>query len=141
VGARALLVRHRFDACLKLEADLAGLSGEDRELFATEYGITEPFRDRFCLACYQGLGLRSFFTVGEDEVKAWTIRAGDDAVTASGKIHSDLARGFIRAEVTPYADLRALGTMKEVKAKGKQRLEGREYEVADGDILNIRFSV
>jgi hypothetical protein len=134
-------VRHRFAACLKLEADLAGLSGEDRELFASEYGIAEPFKDRFCLACYQGLGLRSFFTVGEDEVKAWTVRAGDDAVTAAGKIHSDLARGFIRAEVTPYADLRALGTVKEVKAKGKQRLEGRDYEVKDGDILNIRFSV
>jgi len=136
-----LLVRHRFEACLKLEADLAGLEGEDRALFAEEYGILEPFRDRFCLACYRGLGLRSFFTVGEDECKAWTIRAGDDAVTAAGKIHSDLARGFIRAEVTPYDDLRALGTMRDVKAKGKQRLEGRDYEVRDGDILNIRFSV
>jgi ribosome-binding ATPase YchF (GTP1/OBG family) len=133
-------VRNRFDACLKLEADLAGLEGEDRALFAEEYGITEPLRDRFNLACYRGLGLLSFFTVGEDEVRAWTVEQGDDAVTASGKIHSDLAKGFIRAEVTPYADLRALGSMREVKAKGKQRLEGREYVVQDGDILNIRFS-
>jgi GTP-binding protein YchF len=141
VNAAVLNVRNRFDACCQLEADLLTLDGEDRELFAEEYGITEPLRDRFNLACYRGLGLRSFFTVGEDEVKAWTIHAGDDAVTAAGKIHSDLARGFIRAEVTSYEDLSAFGTMKEVKAKGKQRLEGKEYAVADGDILNIRFSV
>lgn len=133
-------VRHRFEACLKLEADLSGLEGEDRALFAEEYGITEPLRDRFNLACYRGLGLLSFFTVGEDEVRAWTVEEGDDAVTAAGKIHSDLAKGFIRAEVTPYEDLRSLGSMRDVKAKGKQRLEGREYVVADGDILNIRFS-
>jgi GTP-binding protein YchF len=133
-------IRHRFEACLKLEADLAALEGDDRALFAEEFGITEPLRDRFNLACYRGLGLLSFFTVGEDEVRAWTIEEGDDAVTASGKIHSDLAKGFIRAEVTPYEDLRALGSMREVKAKGKQRLEGRDYRVADGDILNIRFS-
>jgi hypothetical protein len=137
----ALHVRQRFDACLKLEADLASLDGEERDLFAAEYGLSAPLRDRFNLACYGALGLASFFTVGEDEVRAWTIRKGDDAVTAAGKIHSDLARGFIRAEVTPYDALRALGTMKDVKAKGKQRLEGREYVVADGDILNIRFSV
>ena len=93
-----------------------------------EYGITEPLSDRFNLACYRALGLVSFFTVGEDEVRAWTIRAGDDAVTAAGKIHTDLASGFIRAEVTPYDDLRALGTMREVKANGKQRLEGRELQ-------------
>jgi hypothetical protein len=137
----SLDVRHRFDACLRLEADLASLSGDERSLFAEEYGIKEPLKDRFNLACYRGLGLLSFFTVGEDEVRAWTVRKGDDAVTASGKIHSDLAKGFIRAEVTPYADLRGLGSMREVKAKGKQRLEGRDYVVADGDILNIRFSV
>jgi GTP-binding protein YchF len=137
----SLDVRHRFDACLKLEADLAGLEGDDRALFAEEFGITEPLRDRFNLACYRGLGLLSFFTVGEDEVRAWTVETGDDAVTAAGKIHSDLAKGFIRAEVTPYGDLRTLGSVRDVKAKGKQRLEGRDYVVADGDILNIRFSV
>lgn len=141
LAAPALRVLHRFDGCVQLEADLAAMDGEDKELFAAEYGITEPLKDRFTLACYGGLGLVSFFTVGEDEVKAWTIETGDDAVTAAGKIHSDLARGFIRAEVTPYDDLFAAGTMKEVKAKGKQRLEGKEYAVQDGDILNIRFSV
>jgi GTP-binding protein YchF len=135
-----LRVEHHFDACLQLEADLKGMNDEDRELFASEYGITEMLTDRFNLACYRGLGLRSFFTVGEDEVRAWTIEAGDDAVTAAGKIHTDLAKGFIRAEVTPYDDLFVLGSMREVKAAGKQRLEGREYEVLDGDILNIRFN-
>ena len=97
--------------------------------------------DRFNLACYRGLGLRSFFTVGEDEVRAWTIEAGDDAVTSAGKIHSDLGRGFIRAEIVSYDDLHEGGSMKDVKAAGKQRLEGKAYEVLDGDILNIRFSI
>lgn len=135
-----LRVEHHFDACLQLEADLKGMDAEEREMFAAEYGITELLTDRFNLACYRGLGLLSFFTVGEDEVRAWTIEAGDNAVIASGKIHTDLARGFIRAEVTPYDDLHALGAMREVKAAGKQRLEGRDYEVQDGDILNVRFS-
>jgi len=137
----ALHVLHHFEGCASLEADLAALDGEEREMFAAEYGVTEPLKDRFVLACYRGLGLLSFFTVGEDEVKAWTISEGDDAVTASGKIHTDLARGFIRAEVTPYDALRKAGSMRDVKAAGKQRLEGRDYRVADGDILNIRFSV
>jgi ribosome-binding ATPase YchF (GTP1/OBG family) len=134
-------VLHTFAACLSLEADLAALEGEDREMFAAEYGVTEPLKDRFVLASYRGMGLVSFFTVGEDEVKAWTIEEGDDAVTAAGKIHTDLARGFIRAEVTPYDALKAAGSMRDAKAAGKQHLEGKEYCPADGDILNIRFSV
>ncbi|MHC4960387.1 MAG: DUF933 domain-containing protein [Planctomycetota bacterium] len=136
-----LRVLHRFSGCVSLEADLAAMDGEEREMFAAEYGVTEPLRDRFVLACYRGLGQCSFFTVGEDEVRAWTIEEGDNAVTAAGKIHTDLARGFIRAEVTPYDDLHALGSMRDVKAAGKQRLEGKDYFVCDGDILNIRFSV
>ena len=87
------------------------------------------------------LGLHSFFTVGEDEVRAWTIPVGANAVDAAGTIHTDLARGFIRAEVTAYADLVALGDMKAVKAAGKMRLEGRDYRVRDGDILTIRSGV
>jgi GTP-binding protein YchF len=141
VATSVLVVQHRFDACVVIEAELRSLDGEERELFASEYGVTEPLGDRFNLACYRGLGLRSFFTVGDDEVRAWTIVAGDHAVEAAGKIHSDLARGFIRAEVTPYEDLRAAGTMKDVKARGKQRLEGKDYVVEDGDIINVRFSV
>ena len=140
LAAGALHVKHRFDACLRLEADLAAMDGEERDLFAASYGIAEPFSDRFTLACYRGLGLRSFFTVIKDEVKAWTILAGDDAVTAAGKIRTDLARGFIRAEVMRYEDLFALGSEREVKAKGKQRLEGKDYLVDDGDIVNVRFS-
>lgn len=141
LAAEALHLTARFDACLHLEAELATLGGEEREAFAGEYGISEPLSDRFNLACYRGLGLLSFFTVGEDEVRAWTVHRGDVAVEAAGKIHSDLARGFIRAEVVAYDDLRAAGSMREVKARGRQRLEGRDYVVADGDILNIRFSV
>ncbi len=134
-------VLSRFDVCAALEVELAQLEGDDRAAFAQELGLQEPLVDRFPMACYRGLGLRSFFTVGEDEVRAWTIPGGANAVQSADKIHSDLSRGFIRAEVTPYEDLRELGGMKEVKAKGKQRLEGKDYVVADGDILNIRFSV
>lgn len=133
-------LRGELDACLALEADLAALEGEERELFAAEYGVEEPLKDRFADACYRGLGRITFFTVDEKEVRAWTIEKGDDAVTASGKIHTDFARGFIRAEVVAFDDLRALGSIREVRAKGKQRLEGRDYVVADGDILRIRFS-
>ncbi|MHC4162175.1 MAG: DUF933 domain-containing protein [Planctomycetota bacterium] len=136
----ALDVKHRFSARARLEAELATFRGEERDLFAAEYGIEEPLRERFTRACYRGLGLITFFTVVGDEVRAWALREGDDALTAAGRIHTDLAHGFIRAEVTAFEDLRALGSMREVKANGKQRLEGREYPVQDGEILNIRFS-
>ncbi len=127
--------------CALLEAEIAELSQEERRAFLKDYGIGEPFRDRLVRMCYEALGLRSFFTMGEDEVRAWTIRAGDDAVTAAGKIHSDLARGFIRAEVAAWEDLHGAGGVREAKARGVFRVEGRDYEVKDGDILNIRFSV
>ncbi|MBC7257519.1 MAG: DUF933 domain-containing protein, partial [Chloroflexi bacterium] len=91
--------------------------------------------------CYRLLGLMSFFTVGEDEVRAWTVRRGATAVEAAGVIHSDLARGFIRAEVISYDDMIACGTLAEARKRGLLRLEGKDYIVRDGDILNIRFSV
>ena len=91
--------------------------------------------------CYQLLGLQSFFTVGEDEVRAWTIPQGATAVEAAGVIHSDLARGFIRAEVVGYDDLVAAGSLAAVKERGQSRLQGKEYIVQDGDVLNIRFNV
>jgi len=141
IDGGALNVRHRFECCLSIESELAALDGEEREMFAAEYGVTEPLQHRFNMACYRGLGLASFFTVGEDEVRAWTIEEGDNAVTAAGKIHTDLARGFIRAEVIPYESLHELGSEREVKAKGKQQVEGKDYVVQDGDILTIRFSV
>ena len=87
------------------------------------------------------LGLERFFTVGEDEVRAWTIERGTPAPVAAGVIHSDLQKGFIRAETIAYADLMALGSMAEARKHGKLRLEGKEYIVADGDILNIRFNL
>ncbi|QDU61104.1 Ribosome-binding ATPase YchF [Planctomycetes bacterium Pan216] len=125
----------------KLELDLAELDGEERATFMEELGVTELAKDKLIRAAYDILGLISFFTVGEDECKAWTIDRGTTAVDAAGKIHSDIARGFIRAELCNYADLVECGSMKEVKAKGLQRLEGKEYIVADGDIINFRFNV
>jgi ribosome-binding ATPase len=89
---------------------------------------------------YDLLGLESFFTVGEDEVRAWTVRRGASAPEAAGEIHTDLQKGFIRAEVASYDELMAVGGYTELKARGKLRLEGKEYTVRDGDILNIRFS-
>lgn len=124
-----------------IEEEIAALEDADRAAFLADFGIAEPARGRLIRAAYSGLGLRAFFTSGEDEVRAWTIRAGDDAVTAAGKIHSDLARGFIRAEVTPWEALRAAGSWRDAKARNSSRLEGKDYKVADGDVLNIRFAV
>ena len=127
--------------CGELEMEISELEEAERPEFMKDLGIEEPCSDRVIRASYTLLGLRSFFTVGEDEVRAWTIHAGDDAVTAAGKVHSDIARGFIRAEVMHYDALHDLGGEKEVKAAGKLRLEGRGYKVADGDIINFRFNV
>jgi ribosome-binding ATPase YchF (GTP1/OBG family) len=124
-----------------LAAEVQAMAPADRPAFMAEFGIEEPASDRLVHAIYGAVGLRSFFTVGEDEVRAWTIRAGDDAVTAAGKIHSDLAKGFIRAEVVAYDALVAAGGMKEAKAKNVLRLEPKDYVVADGDILHVRSSV
>ena len=104
-------------------------------------GITSPARDRLIRACYQQLNLVSFLTAGEDECRAWTIPAGTTAVVAAEEIHSDIARGFIRAETVAFADLLATGSMKAAKAAGKTRLEGKTYPVADGDVINFRFNV
>lgn len=125
----------------KIEEEIAQLSPEERAEFLADLGVTAPARDRLLRACYQALGLVSFFTVGEDECRAWTVPAGTDAVTAAGEIHTDLARGFIRAETVSFEDYRAAGDMKGAKAHGKVRLEGKNYIVRDGDILNIRFAV
>lgn len=124
-----------------IEAEIAQLPDGDRAAFLADLGLREPARHRLIRASYEAGGLISFLTAGEEEVRAWTIRRGMSAVEAAGKIHSDIARGFIRAEVVAYDDLVKLGSMKEVRAKGLQRLEGKEYTVADGDIINFRFSV
>lgn len=140
-GDVALRVQGRFALDAQVEAEVAAMDPEDRPAFLEEFGIEEPAADRFVQEVYRAVGLRSFFTVGEDEVRAWTIRAGDDAVEAAGKIHTDLARGFIRAEVYTYDDLAAAGSEKEVKARGLIRLEGKHYVVEDGDVLHVRSGV
>ncbi|GIW73331.1 MAG: hypothetical protein KatS3mg102_2873 [Planctomycetota bacterium] len=128
--------------CGRLEAELACLSpGEQGELLEL-YGIAEPARARLIRAAFALLGLISFFTVGEDEVRAWTVPAGTPAPRAAGAVHSDMERGFIRAEVTGFADFVAAGSsLKACRAAGTSRLEGREYAVQDGDIVEFRFSV
>jgi len=125
----------------KLEMEIAQLPAEDAALFMQEYGITELSLDRMIKVSYDLLNQQSFFTVGEDEVRAWTTKRSATAVEAAGEIHTDLQKGFVRAEVVPCADLLALGGMAEAKAKGKLRLEGKEYIVKDGDIVHIRFNI
>ena len=125
----------------RLEMDLAQLSPEDAELFMGEYGIDELGLHKVIRLSYDLLGLQSFFTVGPDEVRAWTIRRGDNAHTAAGAIHSDLQKGFIRAEVVTYTDLVTLGGLSEARLKGKLRLEGKEYILQDGEIMHVRFNL
>jgi GTP-binding protein YchF len=124
----------------KLEMEIAQMAPEDAAAFLKEYDIAEPGLNRVIRLSYDLLGLQSFFTVGEDEVRAWTVRRGALAPEAAGVIHTDMQKGFIRAEVVHYDDLTALGSLAEARNKGKLRLEGREYPVRDGDILNIRFA-
>lgn len=125
----------------KLEMEIAQLPPEDAALFLQEYHIEEPSLNRMIRLSYDLLGLQSFFTVGPDEVRAWTIHRGAVAPEAAGEIHTDLQKGFIRAEVISFDDLVALGGMAEARAKGKLRLEGKDYIVHDGDILTIRFNI
>ena len=125
----------------KLEMEIAQLAVEDAEVFMAEYGITELGLARVIHVSYDLLGLISFFTVGADEVRAWTLHRGLSAYEAAGEIHTDLQKGFIRAEVIPYDELLTLGGLNEAKAKGRLRLEGKEYIVHDGEIVHIRFNV
>jgi GTP-binding protein YchF len=125
----------------KLEMDIAQLPPDEMELFLQEYGIEEPSLNRVIRLSYDLLGLQSFFTVGPDECRAWTVHRGATAPEAAGVIHTDLQKGFIRAEVVHYDDLVGLGGMNEAKTHGKVRLEGKEYVVKDGDVINIRFAV
>jgi hypothetical protein len=124
----------------RLEKEISELSPEDAALFMEEYGITQLSRNRVLQLSYELLGLQSFFTVGEDEVRAWTIRRGATALEGAGVIHSDLARGFIRAEVVGFEELMEMGGLNQVKQKGRLRLEGKEYTVQDGEIVHIRHS-
>jgi len=125
----------------KLEMDISQLPADEAEVFMAEYGITELGLLRVIHLSYELLGLQSFFTVGEDEVRAWTIRRGANAFEAAGEIHSDLQKGFIRAEVVTYDDLVTLGGLSEARGKGRLRLEGKEYILQDGEIMHVRFNI
>jgi len=130
-----------FVSCAKLEAEIATLEPEEKDIFMQEMGLTENGLARLISAGYELLGLISFLTVGPKEVRAWTIRRDTKAAQAAGKIHSDLERGFIRAEVVAYNDLMEAGNYNAAKERGTVRIEGKEYIVQDGDILLIRFNV
>ena len=127
--------------CAKLEADLAGLENSEREEFLKSVGINNSGLDKLIFATYDLLGLATFFTCGPDEVRAWTFKKGMKAPSCAGLIHSDIERGFIRAEVMSYDDLIELGDEKTVKESGKLRIEGKDYIIQDGDICYFRFNV
>jgi GTP-binding protein YchF len=124
-----------------VESDIASMDPEDQADFLSDLGLSESAIARFIRAAYGLLDLISFFTVGEDEVRAWTVRRGTKSRPAAGKIHSDLERGFIRAEITPYDLFMEYGSEAGVKDAGKLQVEGKEYVVADGDIMHVRFNV
>src|SRR6185369_9379572 len=124
-----------------VEAEVAELEPADREAFLADLGLTETARDRFIRASYALLDLISFLTAGEDECRAWPIRRGTSARKAAGRIHSDIERGFIRAEVIAYDDFVQYPSEAKCREHGKLRLEGKEYVVQDGDIVHYRFAV
>jgi ribosome-binding ATPase YchF (GTP1/OBG family) len=125
----------------KLEQELIRMTEEEAREFLIEFNITASATDRVIQMSYSLLGLMSFFTVGEDEVRAWTIHMGTSALDAAEVIHSDIKKGFIRAEIISYKDLMDAGNQAEARKRGTFRLEGKTYEVQDGDIINFRFNV
>lgn len=127
--------------CAKIESEIAELDAEEKAMFLQELGIEESGLDQLIRAAYSLLGLATYFTAGVQEVRAWTFRKGMKAPQCAGIIHSDFERGFIRAETVSYDDLLAAGNMNGAKEAGKVRLEGKEYEVKDGDIIHFRFNV
>jgi hypothetical protein len=142
-GLTAFLARAATRAvaiCTTIELEIARLEGSDAEAFLADLGLTESGLDRVIRTSYDLLGYMSFFTVGEDECRAWSIARGTSAQFAAGEIHSDIQRGFIRAEVVSYDALTTRGTMAVCREHGEVRLEGKEYVVQDGDIINFRFA-
>ena len=127
--------------CAKLEQDIAELEGEEKQMFLEELGVQESGLDRLIKCSYALLGLISFLTYGKDECRAWTIKKGTKAPKAAGKIHTDIERGFIRAEVIAYDDMIACGSVNAAREKGLLRSEGKEYVVQDGDMIYFRFNV
>ena len=127
--------------CARIEEELAQLEEEEKAMFLEELGMEESGLDRMIKTSYALLGLISYLTAGPDEVRAWTIKRGTKAPQAAGKIHSDFERGFIRAEIVAFEDLKACGTMAAAKEKGLVRSEGKEYVMNDGDVTLFRFNV
>ena len=127
--------------CAKIESEIADLSGEEKELFLADMGMTEPGLDRLIHATYDLLGLQTYFTAGPKEVRAWTVRKGATAPQAAGVIHTDFEKGFIRAETIAYDDYVRLNGEAGAKEAGKMRLEGKDYVVKDGDVMHFRFNV
>jgi GTP-binding protein YchF len=127
--------------CAALEAEIADLSDEDKNVFLADVGMTEPGLNRLIRAAYDLLGLQTYFTAGEKEVRAWTMHKGDTAPQAAGVIHTDFEKGFIRAEVIAYDDYVKFKGEQGSKEAGKMRLEGEEYIVKDGDVMHFRFNV
>ena len=130
-----------FEINVEMEKEISELESEEQEMFLKEMGIEEPGVAKLSQAVYDCMGLISFLTTGKDEVRAWTIKEGITAREAAGKVHSDIQRGFIRAEVIAYDDFIQCGSEKVAKEKGLYRLEGKDYIVKDGDIINFRFNV
>jgi ribosome-binding ATPase YchF (GTP1/OBG family) len=124
-----------------IEAEMADLSPEDAKAFRDDLSLAEPGLERVIRSTYDLLGLISFLTTGEDECRAWTIRRGTRAQVAAGTIHSDIERGFIRAQVVPFEELVAAGSIAACRERGSLRLEGRDYEVKDGDVIEFRHNV
>lgn len=127
--------------CAKIEEELSSLEDNERDELLSEYGLTEPGLNKLIRSSYSLLGLISFLTAGKDEVRAWTIKKGTKAPKAAGKIHTDIERGFIRAEIISYDKLIECGSEAAAKEKGFYRLEGKDYIMQDGDIVNFRFNV
>ena len=125
----------------KLELELSQLEPDERAAFMTDLGVHELGRDRIIRQAYDAVGIITFFTAGEPEVRGWNLERGATAVDAAGKIHTDIAKGFIRAEVTAFDELQQAGSIKEAKAKHLQRLEGKEYIVKDGDVIYFRSAL
>jgi ribosome-binding ATPase YchF (GTP1/OBG family) len=130
-----------FVVCAKIESEMSQLEDDEREMFMAELNMPESGLDRLINASYDLLGLISFLTAGPKEVRAWTIARGTKAAAAAGKIHSDIERGFIRAETVGYDDLFTSGTYNAAKDSGLVRLEGKEYVIKDGDVILFRFNV
>lgn len=130
-----------FAVCASLEAELIRMDPQDRPAFMAEYGILALARERLIRACFEALGMIFMLTAGPEEVRAWPLLKGTTAVEAAGKIHTDLARGFIKAETVAFDDLYATGSMRDAKAAGKVRLEPKSYVVQDGDVITIKFNV